>query len=145
VSFGAAFVQGARQGYYGRLEASAYKIQTRRRGFIVELMTGLEGWGARRPGESADKGGSLPLLVYGGIQSDAFFAAVGAGVDVVTVDQVDRKTGVGLLSPLGAFNLGFDLEGVRFLFDARAGYRWQLGAEDRTMVQVGGMVQLTTD
>lgn len=144
VSFGAAFVEGLERGYYGRLEAGAYDIQTRRRGFILGMLTGLEGWGAKDSAGETAGGGGLPFAILGGIQSDAFFFALSGGVDLVFVDYIE-KWGIGGLAPLGTAYLGFDLEGVRFLADARAIYRWRIGAEDRAMVQLGGTVQLTTD
>jgi len=145
VSFGVALTEGLEQGYYGRLEAGAYEIQRRRRGFIVGMLVGLEGWGAKDSAGETAGGGGLPFSIFGGIQSDAFFFALAGGFDLVVVDRVSGHTGIGGMAPMGTAYLGFDLEGVRFLADARALYRWQLGAEDRRMFQLGGTVQLTTD
>jgi hypothetical protein len=145
VSFGPIWVEDARQGYFGRVDFGAYDIQTRRRGFIAGMLLGLEGWGAKASDEGLDKGGSVPLAIYGGLQQDAFFAVLGAGFDLALVDQVDHDTGVGFFAPLGDASLGLDLEGVRFLLNARPGYRWQLGAADRGVLRVGLTVQLTTD
>ncbi|GMV14079.1 MAG: hypothetical protein HS104_22330 [Polyangiaceae bacterium] len=141
VGFGAAFVEGVEQGYWARIDAGAYDIQHRRRGFIGGMLTGLEGW--RANGEAW--GASLPLILFLGIQSDAFFSTLGGGFDVVLVDRVDQTTGYGFFAPEADLKLGFDLEGVRFLANARAGYHWQLGADDRGSLRFGGEIQLTTD
>jgi hypothetical protein len=145
LSFGTVWVENARRGYYGRFDIGGYEIQTRRRGMIWGSLLGLEGWGARSSDDSLDKGGSLPLVIYAGLQSDAFFSRLGAGFDVLLVDRIDHDTGVGFFAPLADASLGLDLEGVRFLLNARPGYRWQLGAPDRGVIRVGLSVELTTD
>jgi len=145
VAFGVILVEGLERGYYGRVEIGGYDIQTRRRGWIVGMLTGIEGWGAPATGDERNWGGSLPLVIYAGIQSDAAFAVLGAGFDVLLVDRIDGDTGVGLFGPQAAANVGLDLEGVRFLLDARASYRWQMGADDRGAVRLGGAIHLTTD
>jgi hypothetical protein len=109
------------------------------------MLMGIEGWGASAPGDEHNWGGSLPAIIYSGIQSDAAFLVLGFGFDLLLVDRIDQQTGVGLFAPLAAANVGFDLEGVRFLVDGRAGYRWQLGARDRAAARLGGAIQLTTD
>ncbi len=141
VGFGPAYVEGVERGWWARLDVGAYEIQHRRRGLIVGMLTGLEGW--RASGE--DWGAGLPLVIFGGIQSDAFFSTLGAGFDLFLFDRVAGAGGVGFFAPEADAKLGFDLEGVRFLASARAGYRWQLGADDRSILRVGGEVQLTTD
>lgn len=141
VGFGPAFVEGVEQGYWARVDAGAYDIQHRRRGFIGGMLTGLEGW--RANGEAW--GASLPLILFIGIQSDAFFTTLGGGFDLLLVDRVEQATGYGFFTPEADLKLGFDLEGVRFLANARAGYHWQLRADDRGSLRFGGEVQLTTD
>lgn len=141
VGFGAAHVEGVEQGYWARIDAGAYDIQHRRRGFIGGMLTGLEGW--RASGEAW--GASLPLILFLGIQSDAFFTTLGGGFDLLLVDRVEQATGYGFFTPEADLKLGFDLEGVRFLANARAGYHWQLRAEDRGSLRLGGEIQLTTD
>lgn len=144
-AFGRAWLEGVEPGWYGRLDFGAYTITTRRRGTIFGVLMALEGWGAPAADEGEDGGGGLPMLFYGGIQSDALFLVLGGGFHLFLVDSIDDDAGVGLFAPQGMANLGFDLEGVRFLVDARAGYRWQLGADDRAAVMLGGTIQLTTD
>jgi len=143
--FGAAFVRGLEPGWFARVDAGAYDIQTRRRGFIFGMLTGVEGWRAHDDRDEAAFGVSVPLVIYGGLQSDALFMALGAGFDLALVDHVMGDTGVGFFAPEAAADLGFDLEGVRFLVDGRAGYHWQLGAADRSTLRIGGVIQLTTD
>ncbi|MBI3204412.1 MAG: hypothetical protein HYZ29_22945 [Myxococcales bacterium] len=139
--FGRAFVEGVDPGFWGRLELGAYEVQHRRRGFFRGVSVGVEGWRAG----PADFGAGAPVLAQVGIQSDALFMVLGAGAQALFVDQVAGDTGVGFLAPEALADVGFDLEGVRFLLDARAGYRWQLGAPDRSSLRVGGVIQLTTD
>lgn len=139
--FGAAFVAGVERGLYARLDCGAYDIQHRRRGVIFGMLLGLEGW--RASGEAWGLG--LPAIVYGGIQSDALFTTLGTGFDLALLDRVEAQTGVGFFAPEADLKLGVDLEGVRFLANARAGYRWQLGADDRASLRVGGEIHLTTD
>lgn len=141
VGFGRAFVEDVAAGYWGRIELGAYQVQHRRRGFFAGVSLGVEGWRA----SSIDFGGGAPILAQLGIQSDALFVVLGAGVQALLVDHVAADTGVGLVAPEAGADLGFDLEGVRFLVDARAGYRWQLGAPDRGSLRIGGVIQLTTD
>ena len=141
VGFGRAFVEDVAAGYWGRIELGAYQVQHRRRGFFAGVSLGVEGWRA----SSIDFGGGAPILAQLGIQSDALFVVLGAGVQGLLIHQVAGDTGVGLVAPEAGADLGFDLEGVRFLVDARAGYRWQLGAPDRGSLRIGGVIQLTTD
>lgn len=145
VAFGRAFVEDVEPGWYGRFDSAGYVITTRRRGTIFGAMLGLEGWGARGDGDETNVGGGLPMSLFGGIQSDALFFVMGGGFHFLLVDRVDGDTGVGFFAPHGLANLGFDLEGVRFLVDGRAGYRWQLGADDRAAFMLGGAFQITTD
>jgi hypothetical protein len=145
IVFGAMFVHGVERGFYGRIEVGGYDIQTRRRGFIVGMLMGVEGWGAPAAGDRLDGGGSLPVIIYGGVQQDAFFTVVGAGFETLLLDRIDETTGFGLFAPEGAANVGVDLEGVRFLVDGRASYRWQFGAPDRPAFRLGLAIHLTTD
>ncbi len=145
IAFGAMFVHDVDPGFYGRIEVGGYDIQTRRRGFIAGMLMGLEGWGAPAAGDHLDGGGSLPVIIYGGLQQDAFFTVLGAGFEALLLDRIDETTGFGLFAPEGAANVGVDLEGVRFLVDGRASYRWQFGAPDRSAFRLGLAIHLTTD
>ncbi len=145
VAFGAIWIEGIERGYYGRVEVGAYDIQTRRRGWIAGMLVGIEGWGAPATGDRLHWGGSLPLIIYGGIQSDAAFAVLGGGLDLFLVDRFDESLLVGFFAPQAAANVGVDLEGVRFLLDARASYRWHITAPDRGALRLGGAIHFTTD
>lgn len=145
VAFGAIWVRGIDRGYYGRVEAGGYDIQRRRGGLIAGMLMGVEGWAAPASGDRLNWGGGLPVIFYGGLQSDAAFGVLGLGFDVALVDRIEQETGVGFFAPEAAANVGLDLEGVRFLVDARASYRWQFSAPDRAAVRLGGAIQLTTD
>ena len=109
------------------------------------MLMGIEAWRAKDSRGDVAWGGSLPFIVYAGVQSDALFVVLGGGFDLLLVDRVEHDTGLGFFGPEAAADLGFDLEGVRFLVDGRAGYHWQLFADDRSTLRLGGVFQLTTD
>ncbi len=144
LSFGRAFVQGIEPGFYGRVDVGGYSIQRRRGGWIAGMLMGPEAWWSRSD-DYTDWGATWQIMLYGGIQQDLPFAVLGIGFDQLFVDRVEQDTGFGLFAPQAMANVGLDTEGFRFLVDGRVSYRWQFGADDRTMFRLGGTLQFTTD
>jgi hypothetical protein len=102
-------------------------------GGFFGFQPGIEAWSS-----GADNWGfSMPFLFVVGVRAFPFRASIGAGCDLMLVDQVNDDTGFGLYAPLAAAKLGVDVFGFQVGADARLGYRWQFGADDHTRWQLG--------
>lgn len=129
---GRALVRGVSDGWYGRAELGP-RLLERRGGPLLHVTAGLEGWLSGRDG-----GGAIPLTAQVGYVLSVVYLAAGAGVNVITFDQVGGLNGLGVVSPVAAANVGLTLGRVSLLADVRAQYRWQAGASDRR-VYLGGL------
>lgn len=137
--FGWAGQKDGKSGWSARLDEEIYFHYTRHKQFGV--ITGFEVW---RSGTD-NWGFSLPLAIAGGVRVEPLRLTVGAGVDMVLVDQVDDDTGFGMYAPFAMAKLGFDIRGIQMGWDARINYRWQLGADDHTRWQLGFYVAYSAE
>lgn len=134
VAFGWAGQRGGPRGWSARFEYEVlpYFDPDKIVSALYGVMPGFEFW---RSG--ADNWGfSLPFAIVGGVRLFPVRATFGVGIDALLVDQVNDDTGVGLFAPFALGKLAVDIAGVQLGLDARAGYRWQFGAEDRARWQL---------
>jgi hypothetical protein len=138
LTFGRAYTDAIASGFYGRFETEYFDV---RKGTIVGILAGLEGWGSKDGG-----GGAVPITLFAGLRggpfrspkAPVFFATIGAGVDLAVFDRLLEKNGFGLLSPVAVAAAGVELTpGLRTLIDARAVYRWHWTDVSRAQVQLG--------
>jgi hypothetical protein len=146
LSFGRLLIPGAPpDGFYGRFETEYWSVGGRS---LVGITLGAEGWGDVRGGG----GGLESTLSVGlrqpfvrGARAPCFVFTLAPGWDWLLVDRLYGHTGVGIFAPLVNANLGVDLRGVRLLFDARAQYRWQWGADDHAHYHLGLTINLNSE
>ena len=146
LNFGRVFVDGANPGFYGRFDFGTtlrFKLQKH---LVVGTFSSFEGWASPRDdSDELNGGGTLAVMAYVGVISPFSILSVGIGSDVLLLDHVHGDTGFGGYAPAAMAQLGVGSGPLRFVADARISYRWQLGAEDRTLFRLGGAVQMTFD
>jgi hypothetical protein len=130
---GATFVEDAEPGAFGRLALDLSSAMPVHAPHVFGASLGVDGWGSVDGG-----GGGIPLLLYIGVRDLAsLFITIGGGADLVIYDRVHDDSGVGILAPFGAAELGVELGAVRVLLDGRVQYRWQWGADDGYRISAG--------
>lgn len=71
-----------------------------------------------------DWGIGSPFVVHAAISGPLRFG-LGGGLDLVHVDRLQGRTGVGIFAPLALAELDVSVGGVRLGAEARAEYRWK--------------------
>lgn len=147
LTFGRAWTEGLRDGFYGRFETEYFETK---RLAVAGMLLGLEGWGTE--GANAG-GGSIFITLFGGLRGGPFrgakapqlFLTGGAGLHVIVYDQLEDAGGFGLFSPFAVATAGVELiPGLRLLADARAVYRWHWTADSHAQLQLGAALGLNS-
>ena len=130
---GQVFMPNLKPGAFARFGAEAL-FAPKLHGFspIYGLWNGFEGWGAPR-----GSGFSVPIVGYGGIRAWVLIATLGGGLNLITVDGLDGKKGVGIFSPRASARVGFVIGPIHIAAEADVQRRWRWGLDDQTLFQAG--------
>ncbi|MFT3767194.1 MAG: hypothetical protein QM820_16985 [Minicystis sp.] len=139
---GASFLPSGAPGGYGRVAVEMLSTgdSVRDTGPVLGFWYGVEGWGAPKVG-----GGGVPLLFEAGVKTTHFVGTLGAGFNILNIDKIGEKYGVGVFSPRASVRLGLHFEPVYLVATADVQRRWQWGLDDMTVMQTGLAVGFMLD
>jgi hypothetical protein len=133
---GVAIIPSETVGGFARLGGDAMLSKDPERArFVWGVWDAYEGWIASEAG-----GFAIPIEFFVGYRQAPFVATLGGGFNLLTIDDLDHDTGVGIFSPRGGLRAGLDLGGVTILATSDIGYRWMWGRDDISMLQLGLMI-----
>ncbi len=145
LSWARVFTRGISPGWSGRMDSTFMSFDKKG---TYGISIGLEGWGSPDGG-----GGGAPMTFFGGSAlkmsqgrlAPRFLTLFGAGFELLTYDRVQHTGQFGIFAPMADVQLGFDFRGVMVLGRLGAEYRWGWGGDDRSQIQAGMVLFLTSE
>jgi hypothetical protein len=129
-------------GGYGRLTIEALAVM-RPHGAspVFGIWEGIEGWGAK----FGSAGVSVPVVGEAGFRAGPLVATLGAGINVITFEQLGKAKGIGGFSPRAGARIGLTLGSVYVVATGDVQRRWQVNIPTMTMYQAGLAVGVVLD
>ena len=129
LALGAARERGRDAGWVARLDYELLPAlaEPGRFGGAFGFEPSLQIWRA-----GGDWGVGLPIAIALGVRAPHVRVEALIGVEVISIEQVDDDTGVGLYQPLAGLTAMVEIAGWHAGVDGRVTRRWQIGAPDHT-------------